>query len=66
MRRCIGSSSIDAFVEHAKRLVAERFPHLNGPDYTTIIDQPAFDRLNATLEDARARGATVINLAPGQ
>ena len=35
----------------------ERFPDLNGPDYTTIIDQPAFDRLDATLEDAKARGA---------
>jgi coniferyl-aldehyde dehydrogenase len=58
--------SIDAFVAHAKRLVAERYPDLNGPDYTTIIDQPAFDRLVATLEDATARGATVINLAPDQ
>jgi len=58
--------SIDAFVAHAKRLVAERYPDLNGPDYTTIIDQPAFDRLVATLEDAKARGATVINLAPDQ
>jgi coniferyl-aldehyde dehydrogenase len=59
-------ASIDPFVAHAKRLVAERFPDLNGPDYTTIIDQPAFDRLNETLEDAKARGATVINLAPDQ
>jgi coniferyl-aldehyde dehydrogenase len=59
-------ASIDAFVAHAKRLVAQRYPDLNGPDYSTIIDQPAFDRLTATLEDARARGATVINLAPGQ
>jgi len=58
--------SIDAFVAHAKRLVAERYPDLNGPDYTTIIDQAAFDRLNATLADAKARGATVINLAPEQ
>jgi coniferyl-aldehyde dehydrogenase len=59
-------ASIDEFVAHAKRLVAQRYPDLNGPDYSTIIDQPAFDRLTATLEDARARGATVINLAPGQ
>ena len=56
----------DAFVAHAKRLVAQRYPDLNGPDYTTIIDQPAFDRLVATLEDAKARGAAVINLAPDQ
>ncbi len=59
-------ASIDAFVTHAKRLVAERYPDLNGTDYTTIIDQAAFDRLNATLADAKAHGATVINLAPDQ
>jgi coniferyl-aldehyde dehydrogenase len=58
--------STDAFVAQAKRLVAERYPDLNGPDYATIIDQPAFDRLVATLEDAKARGATVVNLAPDQ
>ena len=56
----------DEFVEHAKRLIAERYPDLNGPDYTTIIDQRAYDRLVATLDDARAKGATVINLAPDQ
>ncbi|WP_255092404.1 aldehyde dehydrogenase family protein [Synechococcus sp. J7-Johnson] len=58
--------SIDAFVAHAKRLVAEHYPDLNGPDYTAMIVQPAFDRLVATLEDGKARGATVINLAPDQ
>jgi coniferyl-aldehyde dehydrogenase len=59
-------SSVDVFVAHATRLVGERFPDLNGPDYTTIIDQRAYDRLVAILEDAKARGATVINLAPDQ
>ena len=54
------------FVEHAKRLVGERYPNLNGPDYTSIIDQRAYDRLVDTLEDARAKGATVVNLAPEQ
>ena len=54
------------FAEHAKRLVAERYPDLNGPDYTSIIDERSFKRLTETLEDARAKGATVINLAPGQ
>jgi coniferyl-aldehyde dehydrogenase len=58
--------SIDAFVVLAKQLIAARYPDLNGPDYTTIIDQPAFDRLVATLADAKAHGATVINLAPDQ
>jgi coniferyl-aldehyde dehydrogenase len=57
---------VEAFVEHARRVVGERYPDLNGPDYTTIIDQRAYDRLVATLEDARAKGANVINLAPDQ
>jgi coniferyl-aldehyde dehydrogenase len=54
------------FAEHCKRLFAERFPNINGPDYTSIIDDRAFSRLEGTLEDARAKGATLINLAEGQ
>ena len=54
------------FATHAARLVGERYPDLNGQDYTSIIDQRSFDRLQATLEDARAKGATLVNLAPGQ
>jgi coniferyl-aldehyde dehydrogenase len=56
----------EEFAQHCAHLVARRYPDLNGPDYTSIIDQRAFERLHATLEDARAKGATVINLAPGQ
>jgi len=56
----------DQFVAHARRLVAERYPDLNSPDYTAIINQRAYDRLAAMLEDARLKGATVVNLAPDQ
>jgi coniferyl-aldehyde dehydrogenase len=54
------------FARHCKRLFAERYPDINGPDFTSIIDDRAFARLQATLEDARAKGATLINLAEGQ
>ena len=57
---------IETFVDHARRLVARRYPDLNGPDYTAIINQGAYDRLVAMLEDAREKGATVVNLAPDQ
>lgn len=57
--------AVDAFVAHARRLIAERFPDLNSNDYTAIIDQRAYDRLHATLEDARAKGATIVELATG-
>ncbi len=56
----------DEFVEQGKRLIAKRYPDLNGPDFTSIIDERAFARLQATLEDARAKGATIVNLAEGQ
>ena len=54
------------FVSHCKRLFAKRYPDINGPDFTSIIDQPSYDRLSAALEDARAKGATLIDLAEGQ
>src|SRR5271170_6089547 len=54
------------FARHCKRLFAVRYPDINGPDFTSIIDDRAFARLQATLEDARAKGATLINLAEGQ
>jgi coniferyl-aldehyde dehydrogenase len=56
----------DEFVAHARRIVAGRYPDLNGPDYTAIINQAAYDRLIAMLEDAREKGANVINLTPDQ
>ena len=54
------------FAEHCSRLVARRYPDLNADDYTSIIDQRSFERLQAALGDARAKGATVVNLAPQQ
>lgn len=56
----------DEFVATARRLVAERYPDLNSSDYTSIINQRAYDRLVAMLQDAREKGATVVNLAPDQ
>jgi coniferyl-aldehyde dehydrogenase len=57
---------VDEFVGHCKRLFAERFPDINGPDYTSIIDARSYNRLLHTLEDARAKGATLVNLAEAQ
>ena len=54
------------FVEHARRLIAQRFPDLNAPDFTSIIDERAYARLQHALDDARAKGAQLINLAEGQ
>jgi coniferyl-aldehyde dehydrogenase len=56
---------IDAFVRHAREIVPARYPRLDSPDYTSIIDERSFDRLLHALEDARERGARVLPLLPG-
>jgi len=59
------AAQIPAFVALARALVATRYPQLNSPDYTAIIDQRSFERLLAALDDARSRGAQVLNLLGG-
>jgi coniferyl-aldehyde dehydrogenase len=46
--------------------VAQRFPDMNGPDYTSIIDERAYARLEGHLADARAKGARIVELLPDQ
>ncbi len=55
----------DVFVEAARSFVARSFPTLQAnPDYTSIISDHHFQRLQDLLEDACALGATVIGLQP--
>jgi coniferyl-aldehyde dehydrogenase len=56
---------IDAFVKLAQKIVPRMYKTLASVDYTSIIDPKSFDRLLSALDDARARGATVIPLLPG-
>jgi len=56
----------EEFVGLARRIVNERYPDINSNDYTSVIDQRSYDRLQATLADARAKGARVVNLSEGQ
>ncbi len=59
------SSRVDEFVRHAREIVPARYPRLDSPDFTSIIDQRSFDRLLHALDDARERGAQVIPLLDG-
>ncbi len=56
---------IEEFLRLALEIVPARYPRLDTPDYTAIIDQRSFDRLLHSLDDARERGARVIPLLPG-
>ena len=55
-------SQRDAFIEAARAWVAEHVPDITHTDYTSIIDDRAYQRLIDTLDDARDKGATVVNL----
>jgi len=52
------------FINLAKKVVAKRYPTVfNNPDYTCIINEDHMRRLQQYLEDATAKGATVIPLS---
>ena len=55
-----------AFIEHAQAILARRYPDLGNGDYTAIIDQRQYERLQAMLQDAIAQGARAVPLLPGQ
>jgi coniferyl-aldehyde dehydrogenase len=54
----------DAFVAAAKRIMPQRYPDVTSQQYTSVIDKKSYDRLRATLEDARAKGAHIVPLIP--
>jgi len=58
----VHESQRDDFVARAKAYVAKHCPDINHTDYTAIIDDRSVKRLQDTVEDARSKGATVINL----
>ena len=58
-------AKIAQFVLFAQKILPSRYPSIESTDYTSIIDQSAFDRLLTALDDARERGATVVQLVPG-
>ncbi len=62
----VPADKLDEFVDRAKTWVSKHCPDINSPDYTSIIDQKSYERLIATLADAKQHGATLIELAAGQ
>ena len=62
----VHESQQDEFAKLARAYVAKHIPDIQSVDYTSIIDDRSFQRLLDTLEDARGKGATVINLCGDQ
>ena len=54
-------SQMDEFVELCAQWVRDYVPTTDTDDYTSMIDQRAYDRMLNTLEDAQHHGATIVN-----
>jgi coniferyl-aldehyde dehydrogenase len=55
------------FVAAATGAVKTMFPTLkDNPDYTSVVNQRHFDRLTGYIDDARAKGAEIIELNPAR
>ncbi|PYG74101.1 MULTISPECIES: coniferyl aldehyde dehydrogenase [unclassified Pseudomonas] len=56
-----------AFSDAYQRAVQRLYPRVaDNPDYTAIINPRQLQRLQHLLEDARAKGAQVLDLYPGE
>ncbi len=55
------------FVAEADSAVRAMFPTLkDNPDYTSVVNQRHYDRLQGYLDDAKAKGAEIIELNPAK
>lgn len=53
------------FVASSERAVAKMFPTLlDNPDYTSVINERHYDRINSYVEEAREKGAEVVEINP--
>jgi coniferyl-aldehyde dehydrogenase len=58
-------SEIGAFVKEATAAVTAMFPTIkDNPDYTAVIAERHFERIKGYVDDARAKGAEIVEINP--
>ena len=56
---------LEGFVDAARRAVTRMFPTIkDNPDYTSIVAQRHYERIMGYVDDARAKGARIVELKP--
>jgi len=59
------SESLEKFIGEAEGAVRSMFPTIkDNPDYTAIITQRHYDRITGYIDEARAKGARVVEIKP--
>lgn len=63
----VPEESVDSFVASAEKSVAKMYPNLkDNPDYTSVINERHFERINGYIRDAAAKGAKIVEINPGE
>ena len=61
----VPQEKMQEFVESTQRSVAKMYPTLlDNPDYTSIVNDRHYDRINGYLDEARAKGVDVVEINP--
>lgn len=55
-------SKLQEFITLSRSWVEKSIPDINSTDYTSIIDQAAFTRIEETVKDAKDKGARILPL----
>jgi coniferyl-aldehyde dehydrogenase len=59
------ADKLEGFIDEAGKAVTRMFPTIrDNPDYTAIIADRHYDRIKGYVDEARAKGARVIELKP--
>jgi coniferyl-aldehyde dehydrogenase len=63
----VPKDKVGAFVAEATKAVTTMYPTIkDNPDYTSVINQRHYDRLQGYLDDARAKGAEIVEINPAK
>ena len=63
----VPKDKVQDFVGEAVKAVTTMFPTMkDNPDYTSVINQRHYDRLMGYLDDAKAKGAEIVEINPAR
>ena len=63
----VPEEKMDDFVDSAKKSVSKMFPTLvDNPDYTSVINDRHFERINGYVEEAKQAGVDVVEINPAE
>lgn len=61
----VPSTKVDEFVHKCETVISKRYPHpASNADYTHLISQAAWERMRDLVDDARSKGARVLQVDP--